>query len=443
MQNAPRLIEKVFCSILKEDPRRQTLFIALTGLIFALCHIGLPLQTFPDTTTYLYLREHLNDPDIWRTFMQMRPPLLPLLYLAIPNQLGLCLFQSVLSFAAWLTLARFMSRSFTVPQVRTGIFYLVLWSAMGSNILFWNRVMLTESLTLSALCLFIAGWLRAFQSKHYLLMLGAGLALLLLRDSMIYLVLPMAASLLLWQRPVRLLAILLVLAGTTAVAAHWAQQGQRHVAPLINSIGQRVITSPAVVAYFRDHGMPVSPALMACAGKFDCPFPLETAQWAASEGKTVYMKWLLTSLPRRMVDMLNGRMYIAPGNILYPAYMTAPPNWLYKLASLPALAAPRYWLEAFALAGLILALRLRQHRIWRDFVTKKELSWLLLCSLALSNLFVSYWGDAMETVRHCLGPMMMLQLAMTGLAAALIEYRLRAGPCAPMVPAQEEESARG
>ncbi len=418
-------LKQTLLALLVESPRRKIIFIGLAALVFAVSHIGIPVQTFPDTQTYVYLHKHQNEPGVWQQFMLMRPPLYPLIYWLVPNQTLLTILQSVVSFAAWCVLALYMSRVFSLPQIRSAVFYATVWGALGANILFWNRMILTESFSLSMLCLFIAGWLLAIQQRRYFLLFAAGLALLFLRDTMVYLVVPFSATVFIWRRDVRLVAVLCLLALASFQAASWAHEGERYVSPLINSVAQRIVTDPDTTAFFAARGLPVSTELLACAGKFDCPVSKEVTQWAADKGKPAYMEWIVRTLPARLIAMFGGRQKISPGNV-YRAYKEGPRNIIYVIASLPPLPTPRFSAETIVLFCLIIGLRVRQCRTRLDIITEQEFLWLTLGAAAFGNLFISFWGDAMETKRHCLSAMVMVHLAILGLLASLAEYKLKA-----------------
>ncbi len=407
-------------ALLAETPRRYWLFTAFTAVVFALCHLTLPFNTFPDTITYVYLRDHLGEPDIWKKFMLIRPALYPLVLRWLSDPVWLSCVQAAVSFAAWVTLARVVSRRFSRPELRSLAYYLMVWGALGSNILFWNRVMLTESFTLSALCLFLAGWLLALERGRVLLLVVSGLALLFLRDTMIYLVVPFAASALLWRRSAALGAGVIVLILATTVAATLADMGQRYKMPLANSIQQRILTNEKTLAFFAARGLPVSDELKKCTGLFDCPLPPEVMAWIVRDGKAAYQSWLIQTFPRRVIQQIQDREHTAPG-LLTRGYLPISRPWFNALTAIPPLPTPRFWAESLVIVLALIGFRLRQYRRWSDLVTPQEWVWLVMLAFALSNLFICYWGDAMETKRHSLPAMLMVQIALTGLVFALVE----------------------
>ena len=81
------------------------------------------------------------------------------------------------------------------------------------------------------------------------------------------------------------------------------EQGQRWVFPFYNVMGMRILPVPEHVAYFSDHGMPVSPALYERTGKYassdDSAFYNDSRleefrTWTYRSGKTTYIRFLLS-----------------------------------------------------------------------------------------------------------------------------------------------------
>lgn len=402
--------------------------VLLCGLCFVGAHAGVPFTTFTDSVDYVFLREALGgDPRAWGHFAYVRPALPQLFFLVFSSPVAVSVAQSVISFAAWCWLAFRMAGWFrdAAPCFRLGVFALTLSGVLGANVLFWNRMLLTESLTVSALCLFLGSWLWAWQAgRGWVLLFLSGVALLFLRDTMLYFVLPLGGIVgAVHGRRRSFQAVLLGLALATGIAAYFADAGGRYMSPLVNTIYQRVLPDPEAVAFFRARGLPLSPDITACAGRYayTCPAPEALRRWVMTDGKAVYQIWLLRTLPARTLDLARWLLTEAVPGRLYRGYPEPPvTSRAYGVLSVLPLATPMTGplLAGLTMVTVFLAGYGRWRRGWR-FGAAEGL-WVALAGVAGANLFVGYWGDAMEVKRHALIPCLVLTLALTGLLLQLL-----------------------
>lgn len=407
----------------RTEQRAQGGIALFTALCFALAHVGIPFATFTDSVDYVFLREAWGvDPRAWQHFAYVRPALPQLFFLAFPSPLAVSVAQGALSFGAWLWLAFRMAGLLTTatPRFRLGVFAVTLWGALGGNVLFWNRMLLTESLTLSALCLFLGSWLRVWQTgRGWVALLLSGVAPLFLRDTMLYFVVPLVSVIGIahGRRPAfwGLLSTLIV---ATFSAGYLADAGGRHLSPLTNSLYHRVLPDPAATAFFAARGMPQTKDVMICAGRYayTCPAPEALQRWVIADGKAVYQAWLLYTLPARTIDLARWFLTDAVPGRLYRGYPEPPiASRFYSALSLLPMGFP---LTGPLLAGLAVVAFLRAgYGRWRQGwrFGGAEGIWLAWIVVAGANLFVSYWGDAMEVKRHALIPCLTLTLAFSGL----------------------------
>ncbi len=136
-------------------------FLALRLLVFRLDET----RSYPDTLSYLSLAEApVVDPSFWAG---ERPPALPLFY----RLLGVtetrveqaAIAQFVLSVAAWTTLAAVIAARLRTSWLRPPAFGLLLLFALTEDISMWDRLLLSESISLSTLALLLVAWVVLLQ----------------------------------------------------------------------------------------------------------------------------------------------------------------------------------------------------------------------------------------------------------------------------------------
>jgi hypothetical protein len=295
-----------------------SIFAAYTvgRLISALPALNKP-RSLADTTAYLRISQQpVLDVHFWGS---TRPLIFPLLLKIVHQNLRLtAALQLGISILAWGFLALMIARCMRDRNMRLSAFALVLAFSLDRHITGWDFVMMTESLSISFLVLFIAFglWLlEGWQIGKVIALCVAGLMLAFTRDTNAWLLLMLAgflalAVLLRWTHP-RALILAFFLTFTFSISNANANLGGRWVFPLGNLIGKRVLPDPAAVRFFESCGMPVSPALIQLQGKFSnaedraiyknpelAPF----RSWLEEDGKSCYMRWLISDPIYRIVE---------------------------------------------------------------------------------------------------------------------------------------------
>ncbi len=251
------------------------LFLAYAAgrVISALPALGKP-RSLADTTAYLRISgQPLLDIHFWGS---TRPLVFPLLLKIADQNLRLtAALQLTISILAWGVLALMVARALRGRLFRLFAFALLLAFSLDRHIAGWDFVMMTESLSVSFLALFIATglWLlEGWQTGKAVACCAAGLLLAFTRDTNAWLLLMLGGLLALavalrWTRP-RALILASFFAFTFILNNANADLGGRWVFPLGNLIGKRVLPDAAAVRFFEGCGMPVTPALMGLQGKF-------------------------------------------------------------------------------------------------------------------------------------------------------------------------------
>jgi hypothetical protein len=286
-----------------------TLFLAYVVLRIANLDALQEIRSLPDTVVYTKLASRsLFDLVFWGG---PRPWTTPLVFKLMGNDpLSIKAFQSGFSIACWALLAFFVARALRSSWLKLLAFGIVLLFSLSAEIIMWDGVLLSDSISLSLMALFIAGWLWLLESwrwhKAALIVLVA-LFWAFTRDTNAWLVLMTAGALMIGaaagQIQRRYVLVAAALAIVFAVNDYSANRARRWVAAFMNNVGLRILPFPERTEYFERLGMPVTPALMARAGKkawrddwafFKDPALEEFRQWVRARGKSTYMRFLLS-----------------------------------------------------------------------------------------------------------------------------------------------------
>lgn len=345
--------------------RRTRAFAALSLLSLAV--LAWPedtqLRRYPDSAHYL--RElRRDDLDETRPHAR-RAPAYPLLLRAVPPGPALVQAQSWISLACWCFLGWTLAR---VAGLWLGGLF-----ALSPLVRPWNTALLTESLALSLLALFLALSLALRRRIERdgtsardpgTILLGAAwgtsaLAFATVRDVHL-LALPFAALVLLparlpgrraeWTRFSVGTVVLLV---AFALGLRSADAARRSTIVVYTALYQHVFRDPETLARFRAAGLP------------DRKYPMTpaVAAWLESGGRTYYLAWAATRLEShrttwamlahpRASEMLVRRYFegLAPARFhlgdaaaSLVERASAPPHWLWLLALLLPLGARVAW----------------------------------------------------------------------------------------------------
>src|SRR4051794_3105920 len=297
--------------------------------IAALTYVGLRIAAFlPASTATIgdtdsYLRVAAAPVFSFRFLAGERPWVVPLLY-KLDSDSASAAAQLGISSACWLALAAVVAWCVREKGLRLVAFCLVLLMSMSVWIRQWDRLLLTESVTISLTVLLMAAWLALARTRNRWTF-GAVILTTLLwtftKDTNAYiglLVVPFVLVSAACWRPRRepiLLAggVLAIFApraravgGPQTPAERWGWAGR-------NVIGIRVLTDAGELRYFSHYGMPTPPYLLALAGRRLGPElnrfgPLGTdpyfsgfRRWARDHGRRTLARYLVTH-PRRAID---------------------------------------------------------------------------------------------------------------------------------------------
>lgn len=349
-----------------------------------------------------------------RFWANARPPMFPLL-LKVYNadKIKVASFHVAFSIFSWGMFALALAYALK-GFLRPIAFGLILALSLDRHIAGWDLVMLTESLSVSLMALFLALWLWLLKSwswKKVLLLSLVSFLWAFTRDTNSWILLMISGLIVLavsfYGARKRYLSVALVFVTLFALSNFSADKGNRWVFPFQNVLAQRILPDPSALSFFAECGIPVTPELLNLAGGYassnerafyNDPALQPYRNWLHDSGKSCYMRWLssrlVTSLREPWSDLewllvFEDVSFFFPQRyepllpwyaerILYPQDMVI---WLWALTTVAALVA--IWKKA-----------------WRV-----NLAWLLLiglCLLIYPHLFIVWHGDVPGTHRHAL-----------------------------------------
>jgi hypothetical protein len=402
-------------------------FILLSYAVLRIANLSEAVQkvkSTADTTSYLRISK---ESVFGAQFVaNSRPFIFPLaLKILRGNAEAVAWGQGIFSIVSWGSLAVALAYSLQVFFLRLMALGLILLLSLYRYVLAWDSVLLTESISLSLMALFIAGWLWLLKEwRGYKVILLSLVALLwtFSRDTNAWVILMVALLLLLLFGLRQIDKKYLILSGVFLVlfllSNLSADVGGRWIFPFQNVLGRRLLSDRHAVGFFANCGMPVSPALLQLAGGYansadrafyEDPALEEYRLWLYESGKDCYIKWLLAdpwesiSQPFTEFNSLMSMQNIQP--FLFSSRFSP-----ILPARLEAILFPqRQLLFIFILlSGMtllaILTKAWRQNKAW----------WVIIALnlLVFPHYFITWHGDVMGIYRHVLAVSIQFYLGM-------------------------------
>jgi hypothetical protein len=394
------------------------------------------VKTTADTTSYVRIsKEPIFDIEF---LAAARPFVFPLLLKLLGNNPEKVVWaQGLFSTLSWSVLAVAVAYSLHFSFLKLAGFALVLLLSLYRHIIGWDSVLLTESLSLSLMALFITGWLwllHGWRWQRAVFVLILGVLWMFCRDTNAWVVLMVAAFLfllvtlrLIHKKYILLSAVFIVM---FFLSDRSADLGGRWIFPFQNVLGQRILPDAKAVTFFASCGMPVSSDLAQLAGEFasglDRAFYNDPAlesyrTWLHQAGKTCYIKWLLSE------PLESFKHPVAEFNTLMRLENIQSFLFSRRFSSiLPArLEAMLYppqqpWVAFLAACGIILAAVFT--RAW----TYNKTWWvaILLIILVFPHYFIVWHGDVMGIYRHVVSVSIQFYLGLWILALLIADWGL-------------------
>jgi hypothetical protein len=310
----------------------------------------------------------------------------PLLWKFLPGSHLPALGQLALSTVAWGVLAVTGARLLAPGRRQLVALISILAFSLVGPVTVWDRMLLSESLSISLFALLLSAWLTLVRHVSWRTV-GLVLALTLLwsftRDSNAYVAAMTVPLLGVWlMRSSRRRFPAAILAGTCAIFAlsvASADKSQRHEVSLNNVFNARFVGDPEARSYFVAHGMPLGgPAYR---------------RWLREEGDDLYLRYLV-SHPGYAIGAPLGDIvsWLSPTD-----FRVGPPRRLLPVPVEELLYPPEtfqlwFWLVVAAVGGLVTAGRLGARRIW--------VIPLVTVATAIGQGMVVWLGDTEDLDRH-------------------------------------------
>jgi hypothetical protein len=409
-----------------------------------------PRVSFGDTPDYFFIAsQSLFSSSFW---IASKPPVTPLFFkLLESNPDRIMAVQLWLSILAWGFLAFMVAFVVRSRLLKPLAFLMILGFSLDQNIIMWDSLILSDSLALSLLALFLSFslWLL-MEWKWYKVILLASAAVLLafVRDTYAYWLLLIAICLLVLlffthQRK-RVLLVSGIFISLFLASNALASAGYHWYTPFLMTVGLRILPNPEYVTYFEGRGMPVNDTLMERSGKpmqaddaamlYD-PRLDEFRRWVKNHGRREYVRFLwfykaeALQAPLKDLDiMFNPYLYPYTGTGYRPILTNARLNEI--------LYPSRFGVFTFFLANLFAAALIIPVFQYRQ----------MLCIVPLVLILSSYpqavliWNaDANDIARHSLYHNVELRLGLWLLVFfvmdfLLINFKLKYGARASTAP---------
>jgi len=277
------------------------LYSGLT-LVYALFRVG-SFTNMPDRVTDTPTYEHVARLAVWdwRFYAGERGFTIPLFFKIFHTTESRAVAQLVFSTIAWLVLAAVIARCIEARWLRPVAFALVLAVSLTTEVVLWDALLLSESITFALMALLLAAWILLVRSPRPL-WAGSVLLLSLLwafaRDTNAYVLAVVAVLVALsLLRPERRHLKLVLAVGCCAIFLldyGSAQAGKRWLQPMVDIIDHRVLTTPAMERFFVAHG-------------FDPNSNWPIGAFVRNTSQGVYAKYLLAHPGYTLFAPFHGR----------------------------------------------------------------------------------------------------------------------------------------
>jgi hypothetical protein len=392
-------------------------------------------RLFGDTPDYFRVAsEPLLSSSFW---IADRAPLTPLFFKILHKDPALIFRAQVwFSIVAWIILAFSMMLVLRIFALKLIAFAVVLGFSLTDHIIMWDPLVLSDSLSLSLLALFLAAciWLlRDWKWYKVVALALLGSLLVLTRDSYAYLLLLAGLGLLplifVTAHRGRVVLVSSIFLFIFIVSSALATAGNRWYVPFLMTLGLRILPNPEYVDYFAERGMPLSEALMERAGKpihtddlaiLNDPRLEEFRSWVKTSGRNAYIRFMWHFKADTFQNPLKrSEVIFNPDVYYYTATGFRPILTNQRLSEL--LYPTRFGLLTVLFANFLAAALLFPALQYRQWL------WILPLMLILFSYpqAVLIWNaDANDVARHSLYHNLELRLGVWMLIFFVLDYLL-------------------
>jgi len=357
----------------------------------------------------------------------VRPPVAPLLWRITGTPTSYIVVQTLIAIVAWCFLAWAAAMVARPGWSRLVTGAAVLAFACTMPVVIWDRSVLSESLSFSALAVVFATAIRVTQRVTWgrvVALVAAAVGLALVRDSLLWMVAGLALAILAYavvhNAGTKVLVLGIALLAVTGYALIGQAVAHRNVSNIEHVLFVRIFPFPDRVEWFADHGMPNKKEVLAYAATTTAdpghakwvgiapadPTVQDLVRWMRTDATGVYLEWLALHPGYVLAEPLREperTFNNAEGNLSFYAAIDRT-----DLPLVDAVLDPGPWWVALATAVAVVVGVVRgtwRCRWWRMVA--------LLGGLGVFEMLVAWHGDGTETTRHGIVGSVTVRLAVT------------------------------
>ncbi len=362
----------------------------------------------------------------WSFYTGERGFTIPLFYKVFQSSESRIVAQLVLSTAAWLVLAAVVARCIRDGWLQPLVFATVLAFSLTTEVILWDTLLFSESLTFALLALLLAAWLVLVRSPRPL-WAGSVLVLSLLwtfaRDTNAYVVVGVGVLVALTLlRPEQRRLKLVLVAGCCAIFLldyGSASSGKRWLQPMRDIVAHRVLPSAELKPYFVARGL-------------DPTANWPESEWMTDSSRSVYARYLLSHAGYTLGRPFHGQqqaLYSTSDNaaaLIDPSMKAYDDNASHRFLPLPRVLEHVLFPRGVAVVLILLGFVLVGSAAVARSIGFDRL-WLVPIGVLMTTYphFLVVWHQSgVEVDRHALEAALLLRLALLLLAALAVDQVL-------------------
>jgi len=348
-----------------------------------------------------------------------RPPTIPLFFKLTGTEYGqnydkVVTFQLLFSIVSWGVLALTLAKITKNTIMKPISFAIILAFSLSEEIIMWDYLIISESVSISLMVLFIASSILLLEKWNALrisFLVVISILLVGARENFAYWLLMIGFSLLILllvkKHIKRVLVISVFFILLFLISDSLASASLRWYFPLLNTISIRILPHEEHTAYLEKLGMPVTDALLERRGlalhqgnptMIEDPELEPFREWIKSEGKQAYIKFLWFYKAELLQDWTQEiETVLVPDFYFYGASKFTP---IIKNLRLDEYLYPiRFGIFLFFAANFMAS----AGTVWAFY--ERKINWvapLLLILLSFPQLLFILSADGNDLARHCL-----------------------------------------
>jgi hypothetical protein len=397
--------------VLRES--RLALYAAITA-VYALFRVG-SFTNIPDRVTDTPTYEAVAHLELWnwRFYAGERGFTIPLFFKIFQSSESRAVAQLVLSTIAWVVFAAAVARCIETNWFRPVVFAVVLAVTLTTEVILWDTLLFSESVTFALLALLLAAWIVVIRSprpRWAAAVLVLSLLWAFARDTNAYvlLVVGLLVALTLVRSDHRRLKVVLAIGCCAIFLLDYgsAQVGKRWLQPMVDVVDHRVLATPSMRTYFVARGL--DPATNWPVGS-----------WIRDRSQGVYAGYLVTHPGYALAAPFHGTqeaLYSTRDNaasLIDPNLKIYDDNASHRFLPLPKRLEPILFPRGIALVCILLGLTLVGAALVARYAGA-SLVWLVPIAVLLTtypHYLVAWHESGVEVDRHAFEAALLLRIA--------------------------------